>query len=129
MAAELGCLPLALAQAAAVIAGQHLGYGTYLERLRALPVEEYLTREAGQPYPHGVAEAVLLSLDAVRAGDQGGVCAGVMEMMAVLSAAGVRRELLQEAGQAGVLPGGEGRDGWRRAWWMGRWRGWRRRRC
>jgi len=108
VAAELGCLPLALAQAAAVIAGQRLSYATYLERLRALPVAEYLTRDAGQPYPHGVAEAVLLSLDAVRAGDPGGVCAGVMAVMAVLSAAGVRRELLHEAGQAGVLPGGEG---------------------
>ncbi len=106
VAAELGYLPLALAQAAAVIAGQRLGYGTYLERLRGLPVQEYLTRDAGQPYPHGVAEAVLLSLDAVRAGDPGGTCAGVMEMMAVLSAAGVRRELLHQAGQAGVLPGG-----------------------
>ena len=63
LAAELGYLPLALAQAAAVIRGQHLAYGTYLERLRALPVGEYLTRDAGQPYPHGVAEAVLLSLD------------------------------------------------------------------
>ena len=31
---ELGYLPLALAQAAAVIAGQQLGYGAYLERLR-----------------------------------------------------------------------------------------------
>ena len=38
LAAELGYLPLALAQAAAVIAAQHLAYGTYLERLRALPV-------------------------------------------------------------------------------------------
>ena len=62
VAAELGFLPLALAQAAAVIRGQHLAYGTYLERLRALPVAEYLTRRTGQPYPHGVAEAVLLSL-------------------------------------------------------------------
>jgi len=106
VAGELGYLPLALAQAAAVIAGQRLGYGTYLERLRALPVGEYLTRDAGQPYPHGVAEAVLLSLDAVRAGDLAGVCAGVMEMMAVLSAAGVRRQLLHEAGQAGVLAAG-----------------------
>ena len=35
VAGELGSLPLALAQAAAVIAAQHLGYGTYLERLRA----------------------------------------------------------------------------------------------
>lgn len=38
LAAELGFLPLALAQAAAVIRGQQLVYGTYLERLRALPV-------------------------------------------------------------------------------------------
>jgi hypothetical protein len=106
VAAELGYLPLALAQAAAVIAAQHLSYQTYLDRLRALPVQEYLTREPGQPYPHGVAEAVLLSLEAVRAGDQGGVCERVLELMAVLSAAGVRRELLHDAGQAGVLAGG-----------------------
>jgi len=107
VAEELGYLPLALAQAAAVIAVQHLGYGTYLGRLRALPVAQYLTREAGQPYPHGVAEAVLLSLDAVRAGDPAGVCTGVLELMAVLSAAGVRRDLLYDAGQAGLLDGGE----------------------
>ena len=53
VAAELGHLPLALAQAAAVIAGQHLGYGAYLERLRAVPVQEYLSREEGQAYPPG----------------------------------------------------------------------------
>ncbi len=99
VAFELGFLPLAVAQAAAVIAGQRLGYGSYLDRLRALPVAEYLIRAEGQAYPHGVAEAVLLSLDAV----QPGVCIGVMEMMAVLSAAGVRRDLLHAAGQAGAL--------------------------
>ena len=108
VAAELGCLPLALAQAAAVIATQHLTYGTYLDRLRALPVEEYLTREEGQPYPNGVVEAVLLSLDAVRVGDQAEVSTRTMELLAVLSAAGVRRELLHEAGHAGVLARDEG---------------------
>ena len=36
VAAELGHLPLALDQAAAVIAGQHLGYAEYLAKLRAL---------------------------------------------------------------------------------------------
>ena len=107
VAAELGFLPLALAQAAAVIAGQYLSYETYLERLRALPVQEYLTRERGQPYPHGVAETVLLSLEAVRTGEQGNVCAVVMEIMAVLSTAGVRRELLYDAGKAGALPGAD----------------------
>ena len=107
MAAELGYLPLALAQAAAVIADQHLGYGTYLDRLRGMPVGELLRPvEAGQ-YPRGVAAAVLLSLEGVRAGDDTGVCAAVMELLAVLSPAGVRRALVHEAGRQGVL----GRDG------------------
>ena len=66
VAEDLGWLPLALAQAAAVIADQHLDYGTYLDRLRGLPVSELLVPvEAGQ-YPRGVAAAVLLSLDSVR---------------------------------------------------------------
>ena len=103
VAAELGYLPLALAQAAAVVAGQRLEYSTYLGRLRALRVEEHMTTGEGQPYPPGVAEAVLLSMDAVRAGDRAGVCAEVMEIMAVLSATGVPRDLLQAAGHAGVL--------------------------
>ncbi len=103
VADELGHLPLALAQAAAVIAAQHIDYGTYLERLRALPVEEYIVWGKGQSYPHGVAEAVLLSLEAIRTGDRTDVCTGVMEIMAVLSAAGVRRDLLH-AGRASRAP-------------------------
>jgi tetratricopeptide (TPR) repeat protein len=103
LASEVGYLPLALAQAAAVIASQHLGYGTYLERLRAMPAGELLRPvEAGQ-YPQGVAAAVLLSLDGVRAGDDTGICAAVMELLAVLSAAGVRRTLVHEAARLGVL--------------------------
>jgi tetratricopeptide (TPR) repeat protein len=106
VASELGYLPLALAQAAGVIAGQHLTYETYLNRLRALSAHQYLVRKEGQPYPHGAAEAVLLSLDAVRGDDQAVVCTGVMEVIAVLSAAGVRRDLLYAAGAAGVLANG-----------------------
>ena len=68
LAAEVGCLPLALAQAAAVIAAQHLSYATYLERLRRLPVADLLAAEEAGQYPQGVAAAVLLSLDHVRAG-------------------------------------------------------------
>jgi len=82
-----------------VIATQHLGYQTYLDRLRAQPTEEH----PAEPYPQGVAQAVLLSLDMIRASDQSGVCAALMAMTAVLSAAGVRKDLLQAAGQAGVL--------------------------
>ena len=104
LAKELGCLPLALAQAAAVIASQHLDYGTYLERLRRLPVGDLLVAEEAGQYPRGVAAAVLLSLDTVRAGDQGAACGAVMDLLAALSAAGVRRSLIHTAAGAG-LPG------------------------
>jgi len=107
LAAELGLLPLALAQAAAVIAAQHLPYGTYLERLRRLPVADLLAAEEAGDYPRGVAAAVLLSLEGIRAGDGGGACGAVMDLVAVLSAAGVRRSLIQAAAGEG-LPGRAG---------------------
>ena len=107
VAAELGYLPLGLAQAAAVIADQRLGYGTYLDRLRGMPVGELLRPVKAGQYQPGVAAAVLLSLEGVRAGDDTVACTAVMELLAVLSAAGVRRTLVQEAARQGVL----GRDG------------------
>jgi tetratricopeptide (TPR) repeat protein len=103
VAAELGYLPLALAQASAVIADQHLGYGIYLDRLRGMPVGKLLAPVAAGQYPRGVAAAVLLSLDGVRVGDDTGVCAAVMELLAVLSPTGVRRALVHAAAQQGVL--------------------------
>ena len=107
LAEELGCLPLALAQAAAVIASQHVSYGTYLERLRRLPVADLLAAEEAGEYPRGVAAAVLLALDTVRAGEQGGACGAVMDLVAVLSAAGVRRSLVHAAAGEGLA----GREG------------------
>ena len=80
------------------------------QRLRAKPVEELLLRESAGRYPHGLAAAVLLSLDAVRAGDGTGVCGAVMDLVSVLSAAGVPRAVLHAAGQAGAL-GGPGQAG------------------
>ncbi len=106
VAAVLGHLPLALALAAPVIRGQRHGYARYLDRLQTIPTEVFLTGDDGQPYPHGVARAVLLSLAAIRAADKTGMCTRVIEIMAVLSAAGVRRELLHVAGRAGVLASG-----------------------
>jgi hypothetical protein len=103
LAAELGLLPLALAQAAAVIAAQHLDYSAYLTRLRATPVREFLTRRAGQPYPHGAAEAILLALDAAADDDPTGLCRGLINVISMLSAGGVSRVLLYAAGQQALL--------------------------
>ena len=107
VAAAVGYLPLALALAASVVAGQQRGgYTWYLDRLQAVPGDVSLMGDDGQPYPLGLARAVLLSLQAVRAADRTGVCTRVMEIMAGLSPAGVHRELLYSAGQAGVLASG-----------------------
>ena len=110
LAAELGYLPLALAQAAAVITGQRLGYGTYRDRLRAMPVDRLLRPVQAGQYPRSVAAAVLLSLEGVRAGDDTGVCTAVMGLLAVLAPAGVRRVLLYEAAEQGGLTG-DGQSG------------------
>ncbi len=106
VAAMLGHLPLALALAAPLIRGQRQGCAKYLDRLQMTPVQVPLEGDDGQRYPHGVARAILLSLAAVRAADQTGTASRVMTIMAVLSAPGVRRELLHVAGRAGVLAGG-----------------------
>jgi DNA-directed RNA polymerase specialized sigma24 family protein len=106
LAAELGYLPLGLAQAAAVIAGHGLEHGTYLERLRAVPAGEHLADRDGHP---SAAAAVSLSVRAARAADRTGVCARMLEIIAMLSEAGVRRQLLHAARQAGMLAvGGRG---------------------
>ena len=70
-------------------------------------MDQLLLRTRTDRYPHGLAAAVLLSLDAVRAGDGTGVCSAVMDLISVLSAAGVPRPLLYAAGQAGALTGQE----------------------
>ena len=103
VAQELGFLPLALAQAGAVIAAQHLDYPTYLARLRAVPLRDYLRRSAGEPYPQGLAEAIMLSLDTVAEADQSGLCRGLINMVALLSTTGISRELLYAAGQEGLV--------------------------
>jgi RNA polymerase sigma factor (sigma-70 family) len=107
VAAALGHLPLPLALAASVIAGQqHGGYAWYLDRLEAAPAHVSLMSDDGQPYPLSLARTVLLSLQAVRAADRTGVSTRVLEIMAGLSPAGIHRELLYSAGQAGVLASG-----------------------
>lgn len=104
LAQELGRLPLALAQAAAVIAAQHLSYVTYLDRLRCLPVEQLLVAEEAGQYPSGMAATVLVSLENVRRIE---ACGPVISLLAVLSPSGMRRMLIHAAAGQG-LPGREG---------------------
>jgi tetratricopeptide (TPR) repeat protein len=103
VAAELSYLPLALTQAGAVIADRHLEYSGYLRRLRAMPAGESPARKEPEPYPPAVARAALLALEEAGAADRSGVCARVLEIMAVLPGSGVDRKLLHAAGEAGVL--------------------------
>ena len=115
VAVQLGYLPLALDQAAGMIAKQRIGYAAYLAKLRALSAEDHLVREdedeEEQPSPPGVAEAVLLAMEATSVADRLGVSIAVMELVAMLSPAIVHRDLLHSAGQAGTLLGGGRRVG------------------
>jgi tetratricopeptide (TPR) repeat protein len=94
VAAELGGLPLGLAQAAAVIAGQHLAYREYLERLRRVPAAKLLGRVPGGDYPHAAAAALLLNVSAAEDRDPSGLTGRLLRVVGVLSAEGVRRRLL-----------------------------------
>jgi tetratricopeptide (TPR) repeat protein len=94
LATELGRLPLALAQAAAVIKARHLSYEVYLARLRAYPAQKYLPPARGDLYPRGVAESILLSIDTVTAAGETDLCADLLGVISLLSADGVPRDLL-----------------------------------
>jgi tetratricopeptide (TPR) repeat protein len=107
LAEELGFLPLGLAQAAAVIAREHLGYGTYLGRLGEQLVEDYMRRVEGDAYPYRLAEAIVLSLRAVEAGDPSGRCARLMGLVSLLAETGVPRRVLHLAASSSILEGGE----------------------
>ena len=96
VAEELGHLPLALAQAGSVIELQGLTYPVYLDRLRSLPLEEMLPADRGDSYPHGVAAAVLLSVQAVHEDDPDGIAGRVLSSMALLAGEGVARGMLAQ---------------------------------
>lgn len=90
---ELDRLPLALAVAAAGIIGPpRIRFAAYIERLRAEPIDRLLARPSGEPYPRGVAQAILLALHAVS--EESRV---LMGELSVLSPDGVDLELLQDA--------------------------------
>ncbi|MEU6997547.1 tetratricopeptide repeat protein [Nonomuraea sp. NPDC046570] len=87
---ELDCLPLALSIAAGRLKGPPpLSYDAYLARLRDTPLDEWLARPEGEPYPRGVAETILLAVAGLT--EQ---AATLLGELSVLSPAGVSRELL-----------------------------------
>jgi hypothetical protein len=90
VARELGCLPLALAQAGGAIRRQD--FATYLDRLpHGAP-----DRLPGEGYPARVEDTTLAALQAVAARD--GRALMLAELLALLAAKGVRRELAHRAG-------------------------------
>jgi hypothetical protein len=99
VAIDLGYLPLALAQAAAVITGQNLDYATYRQRLADVRVADYLSKTEGDPYPRGVAEAITLSVAVIEADDSSQVHRQVLELVSVFSPSGTSRQLLYTAAQ------------------------------
>jgi tetratricopeptide (TPR) repeat protein len=108
LAREVGHLPLALTQAAAVIQTQRLSYPVYLTRLRTYPAQRYLPPAKGDSYKRGVAETIGLSIDTVTAGDLSGRCNDLLAIISLLSPDGVARDLLygaEPAGQPGGAPG------------------------
>ena len=82
-----------------------------------------IAEQAGQ-YPRGAAAAILLSLQYVSAGEDGRSCGAVMDLLAVLSAAGVRRSLIHAVARKGLAGARRRWLGCRRRWWTGCWDGW-----
>ena len=88
-----------------MIAAQHLPYATYLERLRRLPVGGPAGSGGGRGIPAGGGRRGAAVAGGVQAGDGGAACGAVMDLLAVLSPAGVRRSLVHAAGRAGCRAG------------------------
>ena len=96
VSAALGSLPLALAQAGTVV-GTRRRYPTYAKYLRGLArtsTATLLPRTSGDLYPHGTAEAILLSLDDLAAADPDGRARRLLNHLAVLAPIGADAILL-----------------------------------
>jgi hypothetical protein len=99
LAEQLGWLPLALAQAAALIgAGRARTYPTYTSYLdaldRATSLDRPLPAIPGSDYPRGLAQAIHLSLQQVTRSDPSGQANRILQLLAVLAPAGVPTTLL-----------------------------------
>ena len=110
VAADLGHLPLALAQAATVISDHGWDYATFRQRMRTAPAARYLTRHAGDPYPQGAVEAIALALASAGDQDDSGLTRMIIGLLAVLSAEGVSRPILARLADVPAVPSPRGWD-------------------
>ena len=92
LAEDLERLPLALGQAAAVIAERRYSFARYRTLLADQPIDAMLPRHAGQDYPRSLAAAVLLTLASLI--DRDAATEGLGLDLALLSPEGVSRDLL-----------------------------------
>ncbi|MEU7826689.1 tetratricopeptide repeat protein [Catellatospora sp. NPDC049133] len=103
--AELGWLPLGLAQAGTYIARGKHSHRRYLELLERQPLDEALRRQAGAQHA-GVLAATALSMAAVADADPSGDAARLLSVLSVLSPDGVSRRLLVKGASGLGLAGG-----------------------
>ncbi|HEX6685893.1 MAG TPA: tetratricopeptide repeat protein [Candidatus Limnocylindrales bacterium] len=103
--AELGWLPLGLAQASAYIAERRLSYAQYLAALAGQDLDDALRRTAGTDHP-GVLRATQLSMAGLDRRDPSGDSARLLVVLAVLSPDGIGRAMLAAGEEALGLAGG-----------------------
>jgi tetratricopeptide (TPR) repeat protein len=95
LAAELGHLPLALGQAAAVIRQLHIGYGRYRELLRSSALRSRLPAVGGESHTESVVDTILVSV--ARAEQVDPDAQVLLDVIALLSPGGVPRHLFSAA--------------------------------
>ena len=66
-------------------------YGKYLYAMADTPTNRLLPHTAGDPYPHGLAEAVLLALDDLTQAENGDAAGRLLDRLAVLAPIGAER--------------------------------------
>jgi tetratricopeptide (TPR) repeat protein len=96
LAAELGHLPLALAQTSWLISSGGKTYAQALTDVRTTPLADLLRPAEGDSYPRTVAETVLLTAAHAETLDPDAETATVLGVLALLSPAGVPRSLLAD---------------------------------
>lgn len=102
LSVDLGCLPVAVAQAAATINLLHVSYGEYRVLLEQRDLDESVRRPPCDPYPHKVGTALRLAydtcLESLEASDSelGRVAAWALGALSYLAESGVPRSWLHQ---------------------------------